>query len=176
MGFYESVSGARLHAALYRPFESRFNYFNSALIDSINNYLAYFLFFFKNFFQPLLFFRVLRLRFVGVGVLSKQWAKSASVSGVIARSTGLRYDLRSSPETTYAFYKFVSFRSYFGANGDLYDRMLLMVAEIVESSLIITQVLFRAYAITTAVPNNRGLIQQAEFKAYTNLNAPKQYV
>lgn len=71
MGFYEAVSGARLHAALYRPFESRFNYFNSELIDSINNYLAYFLFFFKNFFQPLLFFRVLKLRFVGVGALSK---------------------------------------------------------------------------------------------------------
>lgn len=70
MGFYEAVSGARLHAAMYRPFESRFNYFNSALIESLSFYLSYFLFFFKNFFQPLLFFRVLKLRFIGVGVIS----------------------------------------------------------------------------------------------------------
>lgn len=176
MGFYESVSGARLHAALYRPFESRFNYFNSVLIDSINSYLAYFLFFFKNFFQPLLFFRVLRLRFVGVGVISRSWAKSASVSGVIARSAGLRYDVRTAPETTYAFYKYISFRSYYGANGDLYDRMLLMVAEIVESSLIITQVLFRAYAVTSYSPNGRELAASVPLEYVTNLKAPKQYV
>jgi len=148
MGFYVVFSGARLHAALYRPFESRFNYFNSNLIDNINFYLNYFLFFFKNFFQPLLFFRILKLRFIGIGVISKGWAKSASLSGVIARSTGLKYDIRVPYQTTYAYYKFLNFKTYMGSNGDLYDRMLLMVAEIVESTIIITQVLFKSFIVS----------------------------
>jgi len=71
MGFYEAVSGARLHAAMYRPFENRFNYFNTTLIENISSYLNYFLFFFKNFFQPLIFFRIVKLRFIGIGVMSK---------------------------------------------------------------------------------------------------------
>lgn len=158
MGFYEAVSGARLHAALYRPFESRFNYFNSNLIDNINFYLNYFLFFFKNFFQPLLFFRILKLRFIGIGVISKGWAKGASLSGVIARSTGLKYDIRVPYQTTYAYYKFLNFKTYTGSNGDLYDRMLLMVAEIVESTIIITQVLFKSFVVSYSCGNQETSI------------------
>jgi NADH:ubiquinone oxidoreductase subunit D len=145
MGFYEAVSGARLHAALYRPFETRFSYFNSYLIDSMFSYFNYFLFFFKNFFQPLLFFRVLKLRFMGIGSMSKNFVKNASISGVIARSCGLKYDARASYQTTYAFYKYLSFKIFTGDYGDLYDRMLLMVGEIVESVLIIVQTLFRVF-------------------------------
>ena len=145
MGFYEAVSGARLHAALYRPFEVRFSYFNSYLIDSMFSYFNYFLFFFKNFFQPLLFFRVLKLRFMGVGVMSKTFIKNASISGVIARSCGVKADARSSQATTYAYYKFVDFKTFVGDYGDLYDRMLLMVSEITESVFIITQVLYRTF-------------------------------
>jgi|SRR5210317_2553579 len=145
MGFYEAVSGARLHAALYRPFETRFSYFNSYLIDNMFSYFNYFLFFFKNFFQPLLFFRVLKLRFMGIGTMSKNFVKNASISGVIARSCGLKYDARSSYQTTYAFYKYLNFKVFTGDYGDLYDRMLLMVGEIVESVLIIVQTLFRVF-------------------------------
>ena len=148
MGFYEAVSGARLHAALYRPFESRFNYFNSFLIENINFYLNYFLFFFKNFFQPLLFFKILKLRFVGVGIISKTWARNASISGVIARSTGLRYDVRVPYQTSYGYYRFLGFKTYVGSQGDLYDRMILMIAEIVESTIIITQVLFKSFILS----------------------------
>ncbi len=156
MGFYEGVSGARLHAAMYRPFENRFNYFNTMLIDSMVSYLNYFLFFFKNFFQPLLFFRILKLRFVGVGVLSKSFTKRGSISGVIARSTGLRYDARIPYQTSYAYYKFLSFKTFVGANGDLYDRMLLMVVEIVESSLITSQVLFKSFVMGYSSTSRRA--------------------
>lgn len=153
MGFYEAVSGARLHAALYRPFETRFSYFNNYLIDNMFSYFNYFLFFFKNFFQPLLFFRVLKLRFMGIGSMSKNFVKNASISGVIARSCGLKYDARSSFQTTYAFYKHLNFKIFTGDFGDLYDRMLLMVAEIVESVLIIVQTLFRVFVQSTLKPS-----------------------
>ena len=150
MGFYEAVSGARLHAALYRPFETRFSYFNNYLIDNMFSYFNYFLFFFKNFFQPLLFFRVLKLRFMGIGSMSKNFVKNASISGVIARSCGLKYDARASFQTTYAFYKYLNFKIFTGDFGDLYDRMLLMVGEIVESVLIKVQTLFRVFVQSTS--------------------------
>lgn len=169
MGFYEAVSGARLHAALYRPFESRFNYFNSFLIENINFYLNYFLFFFKNFFQPLLFFKILKLRFVGVGIISKTWAKNSSISGVIARSTGLRYDIRVPQQTTYGYYKFLGFKTYVGSQGDLYDRMILMIAEIVESTVIITQVLFKSFILSYDGSNQKADVG-------TNLTLATEYV
>jgi len=145
MSFFEIVTGARLHSAMYKPFENRFNYFNFFLIENINYYLSYFLFFFKNFFQPVLFFRVVKLRFAGVGVISKSWSQNASISGVIARSSGLKYDVRLPAQTTYAFYKFIKFKTYLGTMGDLYDRIILMFAEIAESCIIVTQVLFKTY-------------------------------
>lgn len=174
MGFYEGISGARLHAALYRPFENRFNYFNSALIDSLLAYLNYFLFFFKNFFQPLLFFRILRLRFVGVGVISRTFAKRGSISGVIARSAGLRYDARVPYQTTYAYYKYLSFKTFVGSNGDLYDRMLLMVVEIVESSIIISQVLLKSFVLSYKQLTKRSS-EGLELNYVENLNRPRFY-
>lgn len=163
MGFYEVVSGARLHAAMYRPFENRFNYFNSYLIENINNYLNYFLFFFKNFFQPLIFFRILKLRFIGVGTISKSWAKAATISGVVARSAGLKYDIRAPFQTSYAYYRFLSFKVFTGSNGDLYDRLLLMVSEIVESSLIISQILFRAYVTGFSSQKKESIYLSSEY-------------
>lgn len=145
LSFFEIVSGARLHSAMYKPFENRFNYFNFFLVENINYYLSYFLFFFKNFFQPVMFFRVVKLRFVGVGVLTKNWAQTASISGVIARSSGLKYDIRLPAQTTYAYYKFIKFKTYLGSMGDLYDRIIIMFAEIAESCIIITQVMFKTY-------------------------------
>ena len=91
------------------------------------------------------FFRVLKLRFMGIGSMSKNFVKNASISGVIARSCGLKYDVRSSYQTTYAFYKYLNFKVFTGDYGDLYDRMLLMVGEVVESVLIIVQTLFRVF-------------------------------
>jgi len=174
MGFYEAVSGARLHAAMYRPFENRFNYFNTTLIENISSYLNYFLFFFKNFFQPLIFFRIVKLRFIGIGVMSKSWVRSGSISGIIARSSGVKYDLRVSPQSTYAYYKFLKFKTYLGSQGDLYDRMLLMVAEIVESSFIIAQVLSRSFVLSCV---NSGKSTRVSPLFYIeDKSKPKQYV
>jgi NADH-quinone oxidoreductase subunit D len=178
MGFYEAVSGARLHAAMYRPFESRFNYFNATLIENLNFYLSYFLFFFKNFFQPLLFFRILKLRFIGVGIISSAWAKNGSISGVIARSAGLRCDVRAAYQTTYAYYKYLDFKTFLGTNGDLYDRMLLMTAEIIESTIIISQLLFRSFVLTHNSNNLTGIniLSKGSLEYITDTAKPKQYV
>jgi hypothetical protein len=54
--------------------------------------------------------------------------------------------------------------------------MLLMVAEIVESSLIITQVLFRAYAASVRLTPPVVLGAAPSVANVVNSRAPKQYV
>lgn len=166
---------------MYKPFENRFNYFNFFLVENINYYLSYFLFFFKNFFQPVIFFRVVKVRFVGVGVITKNMAQTASISGTIARSAGLKYDIRLPAQTTYAYYKFIKFKTYLGSMGDLYDRIILMFAEIVESCIIITQVMFKTYLSSFSYTPNKGSnklhSEQNEFMFYVLDEAKlKQFV
>jgi len=148
MTFYEAACGARLHAALYRPNEVRFNYISDSMLNEMVSYLVFFLFFIKRFFQPVFFFRIFRIRLVGIGVQSKKWAKRALLSGPIGRSCGLKYDLRLNYLTTYAFYKYIFFKSFIGLQGDIFDRALIMIAEMVESCLIISQVILKNTILT----------------------------
>jgi len=63
------------------------------------------------------------------------------LTGVMARSTGLKRDLRLDKIETYANYYFLNFRSYLGQNGDSYDRFLIRMNEMSESLNIINQVI-----------------------------------
>ena len=124
------------------------------------------------------FFRILKLRFIGIGVLSKNWVKSASISGVIARSAGIRYDIRLPASTSYAYYRFLKFKTYLGSYGDLYDRILLMIAEIVESTLIITQVLFKTFVVSYQYDILGGNSSRGSRSLFyvEDLDQPRQYV
>jgi NADH:ubiquinone oxidoreductase subunit D len=62
------------------------------------------------------------------------------LTGVMARSTGLKRDLRLDKMETYANYYYLNFRSYVGQNGDSYDRFLIRMNEMTESLNIINQV------------------------------------
>jgi NADH:ubiquinone oxidoreductase subunit D len=59
----------------------------------------------------------------------------------MARSVGIKKDLRLDKLETYANYFFLNFRSYLGQNGDSYDRFLIRMNEMVESLNIISQIL-----------------------------------
>lgn len=63
------------------------------------------------------------------------------LTGVLARCTGLKRDIRLSRLETYANYPSVNFRSYIGQHGDCYDRFLIRMYEMVESLNIINQVI-----------------------------------
>ena len=116
---------------------------------------------------------------MGIGTMSKNFVKNASISGVIARSCGLKYDARSSYQTTYAFYKYLSFKVFTGDYGDLYDRMLLMVGEVVESVLIIVQTLFRVFVQSidnySTFSQNNGLGEQ-KINYVLDTSIQRQYV
>lgn len=59
----------------------------------------------------------------------------------MARSTGIRRDLRLDLTDSYANYYHVNLRSYLGQAGDSYDRYLIRMNEMVESLYIISQLI-----------------------------------
>jgi len=56
-----------------------------------------------------------------------------SLTGVLARSVGLKKDIRLSKKHNYSGYNTISFKSYIGINGDCYDRYLIRMFEMGES-------------------------------------------
>lgn len=140
MEFYERVSGARMHAAFYRPNDISINYItNELLIDII--------LFSKDLIKRLMMIEnklsmtsIWKYRLVNIGILDYKFVNNWGLSGVLARSAGLLRDLRLSYFETYANYYYLNIRSFIGRNGDCYDRYLIRMREMVESLNIISQV------------------------------------
>jgi NADH:ubiquinone oxidoreductase subunit D len=59
----------------------------------------------------------------------------------MARSVGIKKDLRLSSKDVYSDYNTISFKSYFGINGDCFDRYLIRMLEMGESLNIMNSVL-----------------------------------
>jgi len=76
-----------------------------------------------------------------VGVYSYKTCIEYGLTGVMARSVGIKRDLRLDKMETYANYYHLNFRSYVGQNGDSYDRFLIRMNEMTESLNIINQVI-----------------------------------
>ncbi len=64
-----------------------------------------------------------------------------SITGVLARSAGIRRDLRLNWGETYGGYYYLQVRSFIGDRGDCYDRFLIRMREMAESGHIILQIL-----------------------------------
>lgn len=136
MEFYERVSGARLHAAYYRPggvhqdlpagilddiwaWSERF----PKVIDDIEGLLT------EN--------RIFKQRLVDIGVVSAEDAIAWGFTGPMLRASGVPWDLRKAQP--YMVYDKMDFDIPVGKNGDCYDRYLVRVAEMRESLKIIRQ-------------------------------------
>ena len=66
-------------------------------------------------------------------MLSYEDCKNYSLTGVMARSVGLKRDLRLAKVDTYSGYNLINLKSYCGINGDCYDRYLIRMLEMGES-------------------------------------------
>ena len=138
MELYESVSGARMHAAYYRPGGISTNITESILLQIMT---------FVNKSQKTLDDMttslstnlVWRQRLLGVGTYGYKEAVNYGLSGVMARCTGLKKDVRFNKRTTYGTYLFTNSRSFITKSGDSLDRYSLRMQEIVESLSIITK-------------------------------------
>ena len=74
-----------------------------------------------------------------VGVLPRELAISASVTGPMLRAAGVNYDLRKVDQ--YGIYRRFDFKVPVGEHGDIYDRYMVRVLEMRESIKILEQAL-----------------------------------
>jgi NADH-quinone oxidoreductase subunit D len=115
---------------------------------------------------------ILMARTQGVGVVSREQAVNAGISGPMARASGVNYDLRKVDK--YGIYDRFSFRVPLGENGDVYDRYMLRVLEMRESVEILKQAMRDLPAGPIMDPNTkiRGFRPKAG-EAYGRIEAPK---
>jgi len=82
---------------------------------------------------------ILMSRTQGVGVLPRELAIAASITGPMLRASGVNYDVRK--VDNYGIYDRFSFRVPLGEHGDVYDRYMIRVLEMRESLKILDQAL-----------------------------------
>jgi NADH-quinone oxidoreductase subunit D len=138
MGFYEQVSGSRLHAAYYRVGGVHQD-LPENLIADIEEWLSGFGKVVEDIETLLSDNRIFKQRTVDIGIVSPEEALNWGFTGPMLRGSGVAWDLRKSQP--YAIYDEVDFDVPVGKNGDCYDRYLLRVEEMKQSVRIIRQVL-----------------------------------
>ena len=140
MGFYERVSGSRLHANYFRPGGVHQD-LPRGLVEDITKFCQDFPKIIDDLETLLTDNRIFKQRNVDIGVVSKQDALDYSFSGVMLRGSGVPWDLRKSQP--YDCYEQIDFKIPVGKNGDCYDRYLCRIEEMRESVNIINQCLVK---------------------------------
>lgn len=161
MDMYEAVSGARLHAAYYRPggvyrdlpdtmalyqgnkyrSEKELRLMNEArsgsLLDFIDDFAQRFPACIDEYETLLTDNRIWKQRLVDVGIVTPERAMALGFTGPMLRGSGVEWDVRK--KQPYEVYDRMDFDIPVGTNGDCYDRYLVRVAEMRESTRIISQ-------------------------------------
>ena len=138
MEFYERVSGARMHAAYYRPGGVSMD-LPEGLLNDIYLFIEQFNLRLLEVEEMLTENRIWKQRLVDIGIVSSSDALDWGFSGVMLRGSGVKWDLRKSQP--YEVYGSLKFDIPVGSNGDCYDRYLIRVFEMKESLKIIEQCL-----------------------------------
>ena len=138
MEFYERVSGARMHAAYFRPGGLQVD-IPKGLLDDIYMFTEQFTLRLTEMEDMLTENRIWKQRLVDIGVVTSEDACQWGFSGVMLRGSGVYWDLRKSQP--YEIYDKLKFEIPVGTNGDCYDRYLIRVFEMKESLKIIEQCL-----------------------------------
>ena len=160
MDAYEAVSGARMHAAYYRPggvyrdlpermpqyevsnkSESALRALNKnrqgSLLDFLEDFSERFPKYVDEYEQLLTENRIWKQRTVGIGVVSPERALALGFTGPMLRGSGIAWDLRK--KQPYEVYASMDFDIPIGKNGDCYDRYLVRVEEMRQSNRIVRQ-------------------------------------
>ena len=138
MEFYERASGARLHAAYFRPGGVHQDLPNG-LLDDIAKWSESFPGFVEDMESLLTNNRIFKQRTVDIGAVNQDEAQSLGFTGPCIRASGLPWDLRKS--RPYDCYSEVDFDIPVGKTGDCYARYLVRVEEMRQSLRIIKQCL-----------------------------------
>jgi len=138
MEFYERVSGARLHAAYFRPGGVHQD-LPAGLLDDIAKFCDSFPKFVDDLEALLTDNRIFRQRTVDIGVVSEADAMDWGFSGPMLRGSGVPWDLRRAQP--YEVYSDLEFSIPIGKNGDTFDRYMIRMEEMRQSLRIIRQCL-----------------------------------
>ena len=136
MVFYERASGARMHAAYFRPGGVHQD-LPDKLVEDIGKWIDPFLKTVQDLDELLTENRIFKQRNVDIGVVSLDDAWAWGFSGVMVRGSGAPWDLRKSQP--YECYPEMEFDIPVGKNGDCYDRYLIRMEEMRQSAKIMRQ-------------------------------------
>jgi len=158
---YEAVSGARMHAAYFRPGgvyrdlpdsmpqykvskiknERAIGRLNEnrqgSLLDFIEDFTKRFPHYVDEYETLLTDNRIWKQRTVGIGVVTPERALNLGFTGPMLRGSGIAWDLRK--KQPYDVYGQMDFDIPVGKTGDCYDRYLVRVEELRQSNRIIKQ-------------------------------------
>ena len=115
---------------------------------------------------------ILMARTQGVGVLPKELAVNAGITGPMLRASGINYDIRKVDK--YGIYDRFAFKVPLGEHGDVYDRYLIRVLEMRESIKILQQAMREISPGPIQDPKTkiRGFRPKAG-EAYGRIESPK---
>jgi NADH dehydrogenase (ubiquinone) Fe-S protein 2 len=136
MEFYERVSGARMHAAYFRPGGVALD-LPIGFLEDVYKFIKQFGSRINEIEEMLTNNRIWKQRLVDIGVVSLADALQWGFSGVMLRGSGLAWDLRKA--APYEVYKDMEFDIPVGTHGDCYDRYLIRVEEMRQSLNILYQ-------------------------------------
>ncbi|MFM2389321.1 MAG: hypothetical protein RLZZ437_876 [Pseudomonadota bacterium] len=177
MVFYERASGARLHAAYFRPGGVHQD-LTPQLIEDIDQWAVEFPRVIDDIDTLLTENRIFKQRNADIGIVTEDDIQNWGFSGVMVRGSGLAWDLRRSQP--YECYDEMEFQVPVGKNGDCYDRYLCRMEEMRQSTNIIRQCIAKlrvekgdVLARGKITPPNRGEMKRSmealihHFKLYT---------
>jgi NADH-quinone oxidoreductase subunit D len=136
MMFYERASGSRLHAAYFRPGGVHLD-LPHELVEDIGGFCDPFLKVVDDIDELLTENRIFKQRNVDIGVITLEEAMARAFSGVMVRGCGAPWDLRKAQP--YECYEEMDFDIPVGKNGDCYDRYLIRMEEMRQSTKIMKQ-------------------------------------
>lgn len=136
MEFYERASGARLHASYFRPGGVHQD-LPAGLLENIISFCSQFGYRIREIGELLTENRIWKQRLVDIGRVTHLQAQEWGFSGPMLRGSGIPWDIRV--ENPYDSYEDLSFDIPVGSHGDCYDRYLVRLEEMRQSTFIIMQ-------------------------------------
>ena len=136
MVFYERASGARLHANYFRPGGVHLD-LPVRLIEDIGAWCDPFLVVLDDLHNLFIENRIFKQRNVDIGVVSLEDCWRWGFSGPVLRASGAEWDLRRAEP--YECYEEMEFDIPVGKHGDCYERQVVRMEEMRQSTAIIKQ-------------------------------------
>lgn len=162
MEFYERVSGARMHAAYFRPGGVSQD-MPRGMMDDIYSFCEQFRYRLDEIEEMLTENRIWQERLMDVGIVRVEEGLSYGFSGVMLRGSGLSWDLRKN--MPYEVYDELDFNVPVGTKGDSYDRYLVRMEEMRESLKIIVEAMNKIKEGPVKVNDNKiSLPSRGEMK------------